>query len=189
MTRMLFESLWLLVVVWIVVQFILIAIWSRRRDRASARIVWGGFVAGPLLFILSIIVVTPRERIIRLCEDLARYVDDGNVGAIEEHLAVDFDASKLGRNEFMNRLEQTLTYYRVDDPALRGFAVAFPAADTGVAEFHATVRVRSPELVQDRFTSRWRLTCRRTGNEWEVTRLEALPTPPLNVSNVRDWLR
>ena len=187
-TRILFESLWLLAVVWVVVQFTLIAIWSRQRNRLWARTVWGGFAAGPLLLILSIVVVTSREQIIELCEDLARHVDKGDVAAIDPRLAADFEAGQLGRDEFVDRLERTLTRYRVDNPELRGFVVTFPAKDVGVAEFRASASVRSPELIYDRFTSRWRATCRRSNGEWKVTKLESLPTPPLNIGDVRHWL-
>ena len=187
-TGILFENLWSLAIAWVMVQFILIAMWSRRRDRLSARIVWGGFAALPLLVILSIMVVTPREQIIRLCRDLAGYVDDGNVAAIEENLASDVDAGGLRRDEFTIRLERTLTYYRVDDPVLRGFEVTLPGADLGVAEFQASANIRSPELIHDWFTSRWRLTCRRSGGEWEVTKIESLPTPPLNIHDLGQWL-
>ena len=61
-TGILFESLWSLVIAWVMVQFVLIAIWSRQRDRLSARVVWGGFVALPLLVILSIVVDYGRSR-------------------------------------------------------------------------------------------------------------------------------
>ena len=145
-------------------------------------------MAGPLLLILSIVVVTSREQIIELCEDLARHVDKGDVAAVGARLAADFEAGQLDRDEFVDRLERTLIRHRVDDPELRGFVVTFPAKNVGVAEFRASASVRSPELIYDRFTSRWRATCRRSGGEWKITKLESLPTPPLNIGDVRHWL-
>ena len=188
-TRILFESLWLLAVAWVVAEFILIVVWSWRRSRRAAYCVYGGFAAAPLLFIASVLIVTPREQLIQLCMELSGYVDDGNVAAIERHLASDFEAGRLDRNGFIKRLEQSLSRYRVDDPRLRRFQVSFPEAHRGTVVFQASARVRSPDLVYDWIVSRWRLHCRRTADRWQVIKLESLPTPPLNMSLVEDWLR
>ena len=189
MTRILFENLWLLAVAWVVAEFILIAVWSWRRSRRAVRCVYGGFAAAPLLFTASVLIVTPREQLIRLCADLSSHVDDGNVAAIEQRLAGDFEAGHLDRAAFIERLEDTLTQYRIDNPRLQGFQTTFPDADVGIAVFHASARVRSPDLVYDWIVSRWRLHCRRSVDGWQVIKLESLPTPPLNVSLVEDWLR
>ena len=187
-SRILFESPWLLVITWVAVQFILIAVWSWQRSKAAGRIVWVGFAAAPLLLITSVLVVTPREQIINLTRTLAGHVDDPNLRAIKLLLADDFHAGDFDRDTFLDRLEPALTKYRIDDPRLRWFQVSFPESDVGVVEFHATAHVRSPEVLYDWIASRWRLTFRREGEQWLLTEVESLPTPPLNLDNLRDWL-
>ncbi len=174
---------------WVAVQFVLIAIWSLRRSRPWARTVWVGLVVLPLLLTLSSVVVTARERIIAACEHLAASVEAGDLPAIEQMLADDFEVEGYDRDAFVERVEQTLTRYRVWDVNLRQFEVSFSRKDVGVVEFHATAHVRSPELVHDWFASRWRLTFHRKGDTWRLTGIRSIPTPPLNLGELRGWLR
>lgn len=189
MSRIFFESLWLLVVAWFAVQFVLIAVWSWRRTSTPARVVWSGFAALPLLIGLSMWVVTPRERIVQLCEGLAGFVDNGNITAIGLRLTDDFALEDYDRQAFLARVERSLTHYRVDNPHLSSFRVELSDSDHGTVEFHASARVRSPDLVQDWVPSRWRLTVRQVGDEWRVSRIEALSVGPPGLGNVLEWVR
>ncbi len=189
MSRIFFESLWLLAVVWFAVQFVLIAVWSWRRTQTAARAVWIGFAALPLLIGLSVWVVTPRERIVQLCEELGGFVDDGNVTAIGLRLTDDFALEDYDRQAFLARVERSLTEFHVDDPRLSGFRVELTDADHGTVQFHASAHVRSPDLVYDWISSRWRLTVRKVGDEWRVSKIEALPSGPPGLGNLLDWLR
>ena len=189
MSRIFFESLWLLAVVWFAVQFLLIAVWSWRRTSTAARVVWSGFAALPLLVALSASVVTPRERIVELCEGLAGFVDDGNVRAIGLRLTDDFVHEEYDRPAFLARVERFLTEFHVDDPRLSGFGVELTDANHGTVEFHASARVRSPDLVYDWIASRWRLTVQQVGDEWRVSRIEALSAGLPGLGNVLDRLR
>ena len=189
MSRIFFESLWLPAVVWFAVQFVLVAVWSWRRTSTPARVVWGGFAALPLLIGLSIWVVTPRERIIQLCKGLAGFVDDGNITAIGLRLTDDFVFEDYDRQAFLSRVERSLTEYRVDDPRLSSFRFEFSDSDHGTVEFHASARVRSQDLVHDWVPSRWRLTVRQVGDEWRVSRIEALRVGPTGIGNVLEWVR
>ncbi len=188
-STLLFENVWLLLVTLVAIQFTLIAFWSWRRTRRSARAVWAGFAAVPVLLLLSIVVVTPRERIIGLCRDLAVMVDEGNVVAIREHLAEDFEAAGMNRDEFLDRVEQTLTLYHVDDARLRGFDITLSRNVEAVAVFNAVCRVRSVDAFLDRLISRWRLTFSGAGRIWRITRIETIPTPFSPIHDLRDWLR
>ena len=189
MSRIFFESLWLLVVVWFAVQFVLVAVWSWRRTSTPARVVWGGFAALPLLIALSMWVVTPRERIVQLCEELAGFVDDGNITAIGLRLTDDFALEDYDRKAFLARVERSLTDYRVDNPRLSSFRVELSDPDNGTVEFHASARVRSQDLVQDWVPSRWRLTVRQVADVWRVSRIEALSVGLPGFGNVLEWVR
>ena len=133
--------------------------------------------------------MTPRERIIQLCEELAEFVDEGNVTAIGLRLTDDFVLEDYDRQTFLARVERSLTEYRVDDPRLSSFRVELSDSDNGTVEFHASARVRSQDLVQDWVPSRWRLTVRKVGGEWLVSRIEALSVGPPGLGNVLEWVR
>lgn len=188
-SKLLFESPWLLLALLVPIQFGLICIWSWRRSLLWARFVWIGFAAIPTLLLLSVVVVTPRERIIRLCCNLAAVVEAGDVAAIGKHLADDFEAAGFDRPEFLDRVEQSLTRYRVNNASLRGFDVAFPREGEGVAVFNAVCSVRSADAYFDRLASRWRVTFRGRSRSWRVMKVEALPTPLSPIRDLRDWIR
>ena len=147
-----------------------------------------GFAAMATLPLLSHLIVTPRERLIRTCRELAVMVEAGDVAGIGGHLADDFEASGLDRTELLDRVENTLKRYVVENVGLHAFEVIFPRKDEGVAEFNAVCRIRSAEMPIDRLLSRWRLTFRGRGRPWQVTKIEVVPTPLSPIRNVRDWL-
>lgn len=186
---LLFENLWLLGVAWFAVQFVLIAIWSWRRTRGAARGVWVGFALLPLLIALSICVVTPREKVINLCEELAGFVDDGNVRAIALRLTDDCTAGPRDRQSFLAEVERTLTEYRVDEPSLSRFAVEFQSGTEGAVRFTAAGRVRSPDMAYDWLTTRWRLEVRLVGEDWRVSRVQTRPGGTPGIGSVLDLIR
>jgi hypothetical protein len=187
MTAFFLESPLLLLLAWALVQIVLIWVWSVRRDRFAARLAWGGFAAIALLEALSLSVQTNREQIIALCRQLAREVDAGNVAAIGEHLADDFEAGGMDRNRFLDAAAAALSAYRVDRPRLHSFEFEWPDENTAVTEFAALCRVRAPRMY-GQIPSRWRLTLQRADDEWRVRRIQSVPVPPLHVADLRQWL-
>ncbi len=166
---LLFDGLWSPAIAWVFVQFILIGCWSWTRSRTHARVVWGGFAALPLLLVLSAAVVTDRERIVLLFEQLAEAVETRDVGAIARHLDEDFSVNRLDRQGFIEEVERLLARYKIWDAKLRRFEIRFPGPDRAEASFHATARVRSEELLYDWFAARWKSKLVRRGDVWLVT--------------------
>lgn len=188
-TRLFLESTWGLLAVLVGCQFALVSLWSWRRSRLLGRAVLVGLAIIPVLLVVSSVVVTQRERVIRLCEELADLVDRGEVTALSTYLSDDFSAGSMDASAFVDRLEDSLRRFHVDDPVLRGFEVAF--ADDGGCRvtFDASARIRSVDRFTDRVRSRWRVTLRRRGSTWEVSRLEALPTSFSPIRSLGDWLQ
>ena len=178
---------WSLLIVLVAIEFVLLEVWWWRRDRWSVRLVWIGLAAIPVLSALSYLVVTPRERIIALCHELAVAVESGEMLTIRRHLAGDFEAADLSASEFLDRVEQTLTRYDVIEPRLGDFEVTFPGDGVGVVTFHVTCRIDSGSF--DRLPTRWRVTLRRSNDLWVFTTVETIPVPPLNARNLRELLR
>ncbi len=186
---LLFENLWAWAGLLVALEFSLVVIWSRRRTRGTARAVWIGMAMIPAGLGLSMLIETPRESVVAFCWQLARAVDEGEVSAITSQLADDFQADGIDRAAFIERLEQALTRFRVDQPRLGRFEVAFPTERSATATLTATCRLRSADAFFDRLPTRWRLTLRRDGDSWQVVKIEAIPIPPLNLRDLRDSLR
>lgn len=183
-----FEAPWRLAIVLVVVQFALIAIWSRVRSRIARRTVWVGFAALVLLPVVNRLVVTDREESIDFCRKLATLVDEGRPREIAAHLSAGFEAAGLGRDAFLDRLEERLERFRIDDPTLGGFEITFTGPEEAVVVLDATCSVRSVEAYLARVLSRWRLTLRRSGDGWQLARIEALPAPFSPVRDLRRFL-
>ncbi len=192
--KLLFENPWLLFVVLVAIQFGLTAIWIWQRTRVWARTVGVSLAAMPVLLLLSHFVVTPRERVIELCQDLAALALKGDVGGIGRHLSDDFEVAGLDRVEFLARVEDNLQRHRVENLSLHTFEVLFQRRTEAIAVFNAVCTVSSDDIFLGRLVSRWRLTFQDRGRSWQVLKVEALRTPlsstsrPVGVRNVRDWL-
>ena len=189
MSRLLLESPYLLIPVWLIVQFILVALWSHLRRRWCARLVWVGFAALPLLLLLQHFVVTPREQIITLCRELAEFVEDGDLMAIRARLSPDLDAEGMDRDELIDLAERTLTRYHVTHARLSGFEVSFPAHGPATAQFKATCEPVTQEEFLDRVLTAWRIQLRRTAGGWEVIRIEMRETPFSPLSSLHQLIR
>jgi len=187
-SNLLLENAILLLVLLIAIQFVLIAIWSRMRSRTWARTVWIGFALVVALPLLSALVVTSRERVIGLCRELADLIDRGNVSAIAPHLAESFHVEHLGKSEFLERAEQRLSHYRVDNQSLRHFETVFPNDSEAEVVFDATCTVRSADRFVSRLPSRWRVRMVEEDGRWRLTEVEVLPAPLSPIRDLRDWL-
>jgi len=186
--RLLFEGPVRLAIVLVVAVFLLIVIWSRVRSRATGRMVGAGIAAIPLLLAVNHLVVTPREALIELCGKLAGLVDEGQGSAVAAYLSDDFEAGGLDRDAFIDRLEDRLKRFRVDDPRLSGFDVSLPTPNDGLAEFDVACSIRSVDAFLDRVLTRWKLTFRRRGDRWRVVRIDAVPTPFSPFRDLRRWI-
>ena len=163
--------------------------WANRRDQASVRwlLIAVGVVGG--LPMLSALVVTQREEVIATCQSLARAVDNGDLAAIGEFLDQACVVGGISRPEFLERLEDVLTRFRVDQPRLRAFEVMVDKAGRSVAEFTASAQIRGIENVWDRVPTKWRVSLRRVGDAWRATEIESIPIPPLQLRTPGLWLR
>ncbi|MCO6438471.1 MAG: hypothetical protein J5J06_15380 [Phycisphaerae bacterium] len=187
LVHILFESIPLLVICWVVVQLGLIGLWSWRRSPGTKYAVWAGFAALPLLLVISKVVETRAENAIAFCRSLADAAEVADVDFIAARLAPDIEIGGYDHDGIVARIRQRLSRIAVQDATLRGFDVTFPD-DHCVIEFTATAMVRDPDLTYQWLNSRWRLTLRPAGDSWQITAIDSLPVGPLNL-DVLDWLR
>ncbi len=138
---------------------------------------------------LSIIVVTPRERIELVCQDLGQAVDDGDIEEIAKRLSQDFTMKPLDRDEFIRRLTNTLTQVRVDQVRLRLINVEFLSEHHAFATLNASSHIRTTEGFFGTIPSRWVLSFQARGADWLVSGIESATTPFSGNSRSIDWLR
>ena len=189
MLRFFFERWWLLCAVLVVVELVCFAVWTRRRTTRAARVTWISLAAVVLLPLVSHLVVTQRERIEKICRDMAHMIDVGDVQSLATHLADDFEAAGLDRDEFLSRVARALSRYRVDHPSLHRMSVTFPRSGEAVAVFDAVCAVRSQQNYLDRLFSRWQVALVQAESGWRVVTIKAIPSPLLPIRNIRDYLR
>lgn len=177
-----------LLLCWAALQFVLICVWSARRDRLSAHLVWSGFAAIFALQTAALFIETRTERVVAVCRQMAKAVDGGEIAALAPHLHADFSAAGLDKDAFLEAVGGALSRYRVDNPRLRRFAVEFPSDDDALAVFNASCRVRTTRSY-GHIPSRWRARFREDAGRWQLVGVESLPVPPLYVADLRQWLR
>lgn len=170
-------------------QIVFVLLWARRRTTRTAQAAWVALAATVILPALSVLVVTPAERIIDICHGIAHAIERGDVQTVSTHIALDFRAGELDRDALRRRLQSALSRARVDRSRLHSFEINLSSDALAVATFRARCRIRTSETTLNALPSRWRVTFRREGNAWRITHVESLPVPPLNLRRLSDWLR
>lgn len=189
MTALLLEHPVLLAVCWLVVEIILLAVWSSRRTRATRNAALIGLAALPVLEAVNLLVVTPREQVISICHEMATAIERNDVDSLARYVDTEFSAVDLDRQAFLDAVSRTLSRFRVEEPYLHQFAVTISKGDTAVAEFNASCYVVARGVRQQRLLSRWRVMLRRRGDPWRMITVDALPTAMSPIRNLRDVLR
>lgn len=185
MRSLLFESPITLLIVLIVVQFCIVAIWSRIRSRRSAQIMWFGFLAIPLLMTVSWVVDTPRERIIRICHEMAEAVENGRAAEVGGFLDESIQVGQWDKDALIEQLTSLLSKYRIHAPSLSGFDFT-ERADQLTIEFAVTCGVSSIEGDFGSLPTRWRLTFRGRNESYAACAVETVPVPPLFARNLEE---
>ncbi len=171
----LFESPLKLILVLLVVEFVFLQVWSRRRTRRTGWLAVGGLIAIPLLLAVQYLVVTEHERITRVCETLADAVGDGDALAFARHIAVDFSVERGERHwdkaELMEDFQRVLTRWDVQEERLSGFEIEV-RDHSAVASFRASCRLISTDLMVPYHVSYWRLAFAKRDGAWRVTHVQ-----------------
>lgn len=189
LTHLFLESLWKLGLTLVAVQVVLITIWSFRRTPRSAKAVWIGFAAIPLLLILSMTVKTSREQIRTVCEEMAIAVEREDVGGVVYYLAPDFRADSIDYDGFKELIVRSFKRYSVYNARLSGFEFEKLSDTSATVVFQAGCRVESRDFALNWLPTRWRLAFVRVGDAWRVNSIESIPVPPLRIRDLNQALR
>ncbi len=122
------------------------------------------------------LVVTSREQVKDVCLSLVKATEAGDVKGIGRHVAGDFRVHEIDRSRFLEKVAATLTRFTVEQARLGGIEIVVSEGEA-VAEFRVSCRIIGPEDVEGNVPSAWRLRFRLTGDQWQMTSVEPLPTP------------
>jgi hypothetical protein len=189
LTKLLFESPWLLGPLVGLSTFLMLYIWAQHRSRRTARLVWGTLLIGIALLIVQAAVETDRERLRTICAELAEDVEKEDVSAIARRLAADVQAGRWGKEELVDVARSQLSRYRLDRAKVHDFSFEFPQEGEAVVEMSSVCNVGGGEGVYDRLTIRWRLTFRESNGQWLITVIDVVPTMLSPVRKIGDLQR
>jgi len=170
-TCILFENWWLLLGVWVPVQFVLIAMWSWLRSTMAKRLVWSGFVTLPVLLVVSMMVVTDREKIVEQLDELAHAVEQANIDDIASHFAEDFESQGYSRLQMLKHIDARLSQYPLSKARISQVKVEVDG-DEAAVKFRGSANIRVPEIPYQYGTALWRSQWRRSQQGWLMTSLE-----------------
>ena len=186
--RLLFESPLLLIGCLVILQLVLIRVWSGRRTPGSRWAMLIGFALFPLLLGLQAAVVTHRERVTAVVETLVEATQQGDVPGIAAHIADNFEAEKLDRREFLDGVRSVLTRYHVENARRRNLEITINGFEAE-ARFGVICRIVTAEEMIPNFASAWTVRFALIDDRWQATSVEPRPTPVFQYRHLGELMR
>ncbi len=185
----LFESPLYLMPLLLVGEFVLLRRWATRQTPNARRAVVGGLVVAALLLLMQHLVVTEREKLIGLCNELAAAAVKGDVDGIGGHISDRFAAEGLDRDGFLDYVRRGLTAVEVRSARLSGFEISIEDGRLAKVLFNASARVYgAAEGLGGSRPSRWELHFEKTGDCWRVVFLTPRRLPFFPFDSLRELL-
>ncbi|MHC4981907.1 MAG: hypothetical protein ACYTF6_01910 [Planctomycetota bacterium] len=110
--RALFEGSPYLYVVLVLAEIVLTIRWRQLKTRVSALVLAVPVAAAACVFALDYLVVTDREQIIAVCEEMARDVEAGSVNAAEKYLDESFNGDFGNKRMVLAEVRRLITRYK-----------------------------------------------------------------------------
>jgi hypothetical protein len=165
---LLFESPLQLMAVLILLESILLTWWWFRADRRAGIAMIGLLLVGAVMLIVQHVVVTDREKIRQLLEDLALAVDSEDVRAFAAHIDEEYNADGLDKARLIERVATAFKEVKIDDVKLVNTKIKIED-DTATVNLRAHARVRGGDLPYEYHLSFWEVKLARRGPDWKVT--------------------
>lgn len=165
--RIFFESPMLLFTVLLLVEVAFAICWWLRPTRVSAGLAVGGLFVGAVLLIVQHLVVTDREQIRELIENLALAVDCEDIRPIEAAIDSEYNADGMDKAQLLRRMREAFEHADIDDVKLVDTRIQ-AEGDHAVVNLRAHARVRSPDWPYDYHLSAWDIELVRRGSAWRV---------------------
>lgn len=183
-----FDSFWTLIVALVVIQIVLIAVWSSRRTNRSRLVMLAGFALCVVLPVMSRLVVTDREQVAGVCETLVDLTELGDVNGIARHIADDFNADGINRDGFNEAVKSTLTSVQVQDASMYNLRVT-TTDDQAEAQFGVRCKLVTASQVDYGVLSAWTVRFVRDGDEWKIIEVQPRETQAFPFAHLRQIIR
>lgn len=179
--RFLFEDQTVLLFSCFVAMMLVIGIHRHFFTPRTRTAVWITLGVCTFFIIQQIVVVTDREKLRALTEQLAEAVEAPDLEAIADFLAEDFIYDRgvpRDKAAFMQQLNVTLQHYQINNASIWEFKRIDVADGEADVEFRATCDLVVDGYTQNFLTSRWELHCVQRDEQWQVQQIT-----PLQIGN------
>ena len=191
-TSILFENPYVLVPGLVLLEFVLVWVYQRRRTRLSGRLAVGGLVLFPLMVVVQAMVETQAEKVRAVCRAMGAAVEKADVAAIGLHVADDFELATAWqtwtKSDLLDRLTAALNEWDAQEVRLGRFETKASSTEA-VVTFQSTCRLIGGSVMMAHYVSRWRLTMRQYDGSWKVTRIEPIPTPMMPFRSLEEMIQ
>ncbi|MCG3137138.1 MAG: hypothetical protein HJJLKODD_00981 [Phycisphaerae bacterium] len=186
MSRILFESPFLLCIALIPVLLAAVGWWNVTRSPASRRTMLAVLLAIPLLFVLQSMVVTTREKLEQTLQHLANHVEAGDIPAIMVLISPHAQfTGGMNRIQFKDWVEVILRKYDVREPSVHIIELKLQGERAEVVTTgNCSV---TAEGWSHMIPSKWRLNLEFSDQQWLITDLvpiEIAETPYRSLESI-----
>lgn len=141
--------------------------WFFRPGRVTGWLVVGGLLLGTVLLIVQHIVVTDRERIDQLLEELALAVDCEDLDKLADALTDDARIDQMDKQQLLVRLEDFFDKAEIDDVKILDRDIQ-TEDNTASVVLQAHCRVRGTDWPYEHHASAWEVKFVRRSGRWLI---------------------
>ena len=141
-----------------------------------------------LLPAVQMLVVTDRERIRLVCQAMVDATEAGDIEAIGEHVAPNFNVRGLDRKAFLDGVGKALNRTHVEDASLSHVEIEV-AGNRATVQFNVRCRVIAPQDVEYVPLSAWTAIFERHNGQWQMIAVDPRSTPFFPFSRLEELIR
>jgi hypothetical protein len=144
-----------------------------------------------LLIVLPVVqwlVVTDREAVRQSLTELVNSVQQGDVSRFSTHVAEQFQAGTVDREQFLDRVESAMNRIRIENAKLK-FEEVTVANDNAIVRMRVFCRVIAENDWEPNAISAWEIELAKEDDAWRIISLQPRPTPAFPLSRLEDVLR
>jgi hypothetical protein len=185
MRYLLFESPYLLIPILVIVEYILLVTWLRRRTPGSKRAALIGLLICVAAPIAQYLVVTHPERLRAACAAMVEAAERGDTDAIAQRVAPNFAVRDIDRERFLRGVEQALSRWHVEDAGMRNARIEV-SGNRATVSFTVTCRVIATDEVLSGVVTAWTTTFEWIDGKWLLVAVEPKETPLFPMRRLED---
>lgn len=151
----------------VLIEAVLATCWWFRPGRITSWAVVVGLLLAAVLLIVQHLVVTDRERIDQILEDLALAVDCEDIETLAAALDDGYRADDMDKDRFLERVADAFERADIDEVKIVDKQISVEG-DGAVVHLRAHGRIRSPDWPYEYNMSSWEVRFIRRDGDWWV---------------------